>query len=819
MNVTNTMISRNRWLWWKEFRMVVPLVALLVGVVVLLFLISSIAERSLYGYASGDDLRSFVPLAFPLLFALGSGMVLVGQERETRTIEWMSSLPLAPRQWVNAKILVAGAGLVTMWVLAALFLWTMGGDGGFGSRWRLGGMQGVASAPVGYPLWILFSVYLLFCSFYAAWKLDDQFHAIVLLVALACVPIVLTEVFGWTFGILTNRSSFPGDLQGVTLLITTALTGWMAWCADRTAIQTLRPQSAGEIFQPAADRVSGSASFWSTAPDLGSSWSSLIWQSIRSAPATLAITFGLVLTGLLLPMMFSRATSGTLVEAWLPSLVLVSPLAMTWLGVLVFQNDGSADRLRFLADRGVSPTKVYLARHAVPLAMLAFGVIVYTMLATWRVQSSQSTATQGLLPSPLTIVMLGAVVYSVSQWTSQLFRTLVLSVILSPIVAGLILGWFTWSAVALQTPIWILVGASSVPIIATYFMMPGFMDKRDRPLSFVVATGVLAIIFGSPIVHAIAQIRQIPGIAGETRSDLLDQGRRFRKSVATPFVLTMSHRDDLIFQLRGDESVVSPNHAIQYINDAPKTPEEFFPTLAEIRNRPDVPVTVDKFNVDTLLNQLTLLRMKFESDGDWESFAPWLVATSELSRALRLSVTWRDQDAADVIEIWLADALQSPAVIGHQSDAAYRRTIQILSDRNSRKQSRRKAVLSTWAGQELILSDIAGNNTIDEGLRFQPIALSPWTKKPRAESIVATALEAIDASGNGDWLVQMHDLQVMPTVPFAYGPYAPRFRDRPAIELLRAASGSPAQYWGMQWEDDIEQLKAEANQPNSEIQP
>jgi hypothetical protein len=56
--------------------------------------------------------------------------------------------------------------------------------------------------------------------------------------------------------------------------------------------------------------------------------------------------------------------------------VLLVFLATSWLGVLAFHGDLLHQRIRFLAERGVSPGKVWATRHAVPLSLLAVLLVV-----------------------------------------------------------------------------------------------------------------------------------------------------------------------------------------------------------------------------------------------------------------------------------------------------------------------------------------------------------------------------------------------------------------------------------------------------------
>ncbi|MGB7346705.1 MAG: hypothetical protein WBD20_20960 [Pirellulaceae bacterium] len=801
------LISRNRWLWWKEFRMLLPLIAMLLVVAAIMFVATAASSDT---FQIGD-LRPLILVAFPSLFAVGCGAVLVGQEREQRTIDWMSSLPLAPRQWIAVKFIVAMIGLVVMWLFALLFLTIV--DDGLISRWSLSGMQGQNHSSILIPFWILQSIYLTICGFYASWRIRHSFHAIVAVVALGCLPVLISSIYIAFKRVSQNNMLSSQDVTGLTMILTVLLIPVMAWLAYRAAMETLLPQNDGlsvsalggsglAISSPAQD-VASAGSFWSTAPVMGSSWSSMIWQSIRSAPLALAIPTVLLLTTIISVMLVSADTMPGLFL-----LFLICPFAVSWLGVLVFQNDGSAERMRFLADRGVSPTKVFLARHSVPFAVLCACLSVYALLALRR--SSMDDELRVLMPSLTMVGSASWVLYSVSQWTSQLFRTLVLSIIVSPIVALMVLGWFVWSLGVLQTPIWLLTVCSLVPILASWWMMQRYMDVRDRPHSFFVATIMAVVLIGVPVLSAAMRVREVPAMASAQRTKLLSEGQTIRRASFVPIVLTLTQPDYDVFRRANLGEPLSIDDAKQWLDTVPKTPEKLIPGLAEIRERPRSPASADKFAFFSVYNELMYRRLQYEANSDadeaWHAFSPWLETATEIASALRRSTKWADQDTADMLEIWIGDTLRSPSIQGRKDDATYQVVIGGLLDSSQRNAARRRAVLATWAAH------LANKHTtFDNGLSFQPAYLATWMRSRRADSIVQAALNGLgnDSSTtdtSDGWLRQMHHFQMSSTTSFDSGPYAPRLRDRPAIELIRGGIPHPGQFWDMRWESQIDTL-------------
>lgn len=771
MSAAQPIVSRNAWLWWKEARMVAPLVVMLFGVTALLLFLGELSGRSGNGTLM-NQYRAMTMLVIPCVFAIGAGAALVGQEREQRTIEWMMVIPISPRQWIVVKLCVAAIGLAVMWALAIPCFFAF--DIPSPSLWSL---RDTTMTGVRLPVWMLQSVYLLFASFYASWKIHDNFRAILLVVLLSLVPLVAGHA---TMAVI--------QIVGSVVL---------AWLGYRSAIGSLGPVEPDTLALADTPVQSIVTSVWDTSPNLTSPTASMIWQSVWSSPMSLGAVAAMAIGGSTLPWWLDvDRPMVTVVSGF--GVIALTLLSMCWLGVLVFQNDGAAARLRFLADRGVGPTKVWLARQALPLSILASGVIVYTFFA-----AASGTQDRIVLPSMLVMAAIAWGLYSVSQWASQTLGSLVLAAIVGPITAIGLVGWSVYSHTVLLTPLWLLVGISLLPMIATWALMGRFMEGRDRPISLIVAGVVLAAWIFVPIFYFASLVMGQPSMQTLFRSERMREALRIRQTATIDVTLSVDRRsgpvNQLVFRDNGGE--VSVDDVTAYIDAYPETPDTFIVGLNELRrnelrrNDSGASAGINEENATYIHSRLAYERMNYESSGDWEAFSPWLRATSEIIAGLRRSPRWLDQDIADTFEIWVLETVESASA----SEPSATKFIANLPSIDARNQSRRRAVLATWLGRDFQ----AG--VVDRGRDALPNHLAVWSDLRRRDAVVETALLAID--GDDHWRERMHALQFDSQTPFEIGPYSKRFQRLPDGAMITGETQYPSSNWFLDWENEIAMLQ------------
>ena len=89
-----------------------PVLLILSGVGLLLVLLwQSIAT---YSYQQ-DYVGTYIPFLLPALFAIGAAAVLVGQEKEQKTLWWLASMPTSPSRVFWIKLATSVVGLVIVW--------------------------------------------------------------------------------------------------------------------------------------------------------------------------------------------------------------------------------------------------------------------------------------------------------------------------------------------------------------------------------------------------------------------------------------------------------------------------------------------------------------------------------------------------------------------------------------------------------------------------------------------------------------------------------------------------------------------------------
>ncbi|MBM3966594.1 MAG: hypothetical protein FJ308_16245 [Planctomycetes bacterium] len=107
---------------WKELRQIAPLFWAVLGLGGGLNLLMI----TLFFFTSPADSGPISPYSFivmPIIFATGIGVLLVGMEKENRTLQWLQGMPVSSAQIAKTKFMVAVVSLIGTWALSLLMLW------------------------------------------------------------------------------------------------------------------------------------------------------------------------------------------------------------------------------------------------------------------------------------------------------------------------------------------------------------------------------------------------------------------------------------------------------------------------------------------------------------------------------------------------------------------------------------------------------------------------------------------------------------------------------------------------------------------------
>jgi len=695
-------------LWWKELRQLLPLVTVLpvaIGLFLLIvWLLGGQPPNSFpFGWAA------IVPAA-PGLFAAGVGALSVGIEKEQCTLGWLSSLPIQRRRIVRVKLAAALLALLALWVLGGLWLSLAS---------QLGGA--LPAPELAWVTWPLHTLFLLLAGFALAWWARSPLTAMLWVVPVATLPLLLAQLVD---GVIRWDSRIWSDPNPASLIVSQSvlilLAGWLAHrlgvrglSAERVRGQRLTLGSLGfDGDQPPSGRV--------FRDDIQSRFAALVWQ-FRSQSSS-------ALIGILCLLTFAVIGFGTTEFALAPPglgifALIATVLGVSWLGTSVFLGDVSNGRIRFLADRGISPGEIWWTRHATPAALLAtfvFAILTLQTLSHLRSfqsnQRGEASFAEGW-PLMLTVVLL---IYFVSQWIAQAMPSPIMAGISAPIASLLTFAYGSLVLFQFGTPLWLGWMVLLIPLMATRLMTRRWMDRQlgigfwQRHFAFAMAFFLL------PLLPYLAILATQPGMPRSIARELRAANTATPPRTGTGTEPLVLRRESWVSQpswLGGDpgddwEEITVPEPvdvtAIPSIATAWSDDMDWIGEQLGSRN-----VTLDSGGLQVmryLSGIASLTRAKLDRDGESADngvTAEELAIASRLySESIRLmsriSVLARssgrlvDQDLADLIEIWLLSECFRESTRQRLGEPLYQQVVARLAARSERQEARRQAVANSW---------------------------------------------------------------------------------------------------------------------------
>ncbi len=805
-------------LFWKETRQILPLVWLQLGLGILLQLLIMLNRQNPFAP------QLLVIVAMPSLFALGVGAILVGHEKEQRTLDWLRWMPVAPSDILRMKLVVGLVSLVFVWCLNLLVMvvfvlpqqsWqrmtTFYSTGFFDAGWEVH--------------WPLQSLFLLAAGFATAWLFRSSLLSVLALIPLASFYMLMNFLI---LGLLERVTSdglqriflIPWIIGGMLIAFTLvlAIIGW------RVGLRRLAAESHGE--QQRAWRLF-LRNPWDDTPvwngPAHSAGSMLVWQFLhqnRTALLAIASMMAGTLIALVLIDMIAASGVGAITSGSFYILLLTS-----WLGVLAFQGDAVHERIRFLAERGVSPGKVWATRHVVPLSLVTV-VLMAMLVLSGRILGNLGVA-PGFSSSPPVVLLMVFVLfltYGVSQWVGQMIRSAIIAVIAAPVVAWTLLFYSGFLFTQLRVPYWLLAIFVSMPWLATWVMMRRWMDGRLGWGFWGTHAGLLSAGLLLPLGPAVMVIVSQPTMPAEVRRQLMKEAESYRREYGT---WAFYEPQELVPWTRDPDSdePLPENRTIegQIIRERwrHQLASDLEPLAVPASRRP---VRLTPQWPRFLFGEALLARQALARDADDELKLQRYRETMALIDTMidRLRRSWRlvEQDGADLFEIWLTRELMRPETRQYLGDELYEQLVRSLADEARRYAARRRALVMSWARYRNRLrssspaNELGGYWWIGESASG-PYAVSPYFRGRAADYLTWLMLQRLERHEGWDREAQIRELAKywsVPEVMYGVGLGGEFMRaddvNRFAMPVEGRWSRGPGSQWYAGWEGSGSQWHA-----------
>ena len=684
--IQNNLVVRR--LIWKEIQQLKPLVLVLLVASLLCHLLVSLSKPAAGIVHPTADAHQWILLGMPGLFAVGVGALLIGQEKEQRTLLWLKSLPVPPRQIIMTKLSVSLVALVLIWLISVLILLL------FVSRIRL------SEDPVVILTWISHTLFILLAGMALAWKINSSFASLLCLVPIAFVPYAIS----WGITVFIEQPYyFRADARPSLLLAWQAILSLVAaslvWRFGKQSLGAAKVVSGSIDARTQVQAIQQRTILWRLSSPILTPFSALTWQMWAQSRWFLCALLGMACLGACFNI-FSN-----------PLGVAAVMLASVWLGVVSFQGDRLHNRIRFLADRGVRPRRVWWTRQIVPIVMLgivalwACGIHGFQNVNKFEVTAVTFATIAGLF-------LMALMAYSHAQWVSQITFSPIVAAVVAPMAAagaGLYHSYVGPSL--LLAPIWILALCTPIPFIATYGAMQRWMEGRFGFSYWAWHSSLLLAwlcIPAMPLVFAMLTVESMPAeIAREIKAE--------RSSAFTPsfygqeLELLPGIRSSAAGSAQQLETSEEQSTATKRLEPSVSLLEQWPKIAAHIDQQltqSSIPVRNGNRAVNHMVATMRLLRMKLDAEeqsANQDDVIQYRQCIGLLTRAverIRTSNDFKDQSYADWVESALTRELAWPNARQRLAET-YVDAARQLSNSVARNAARRQAIAQMWISSQV----------------------------------------------------------------------------------------------------------------------
>jgi len=431
-----------------------------------------------------------VSIVLPAFYALGCAVVLFGSEREEGTVEFLRALPASPDPLFAGKLIFGLASTAVMPIPLLIIAWALSPS--LATALERSGGPGEAVA-----MWGIWT------SGFFAWGL---LFSLLTSRVLNAVCLAVTAMVVFLSGLMWLDRLNDWVWIAVPLAVVAAVDVWLArrWMREPRSWTRVLVQSAGRSTPLASLAI---------APDFEAEGSRqmrrLLWEEWRQAWGIAAVYLVSGVLICLLPEVPALRDALFLTAIFL----LVVPVLI---GVGVFRGEQSRYHYRFLAERGISPTVVWLSKHGVwlPLTGLILLSFVLADALGTRVlddllrEPQQVASGRSAVPAAVLAV---CTMYAAAQFVSLLIRNSITATFVSVACLMLIYPWHAGLHLA-RAPLIFSAAPSVILMLLSLVRISDWMHERNALRDWakfaLIALVPTALTLGALIAF---RVYEIPG--------------------------------------------------------------------------------------------------------------------------------------------------------------------------------------------------------------------------------------------------------------------------------------------------------------------
>ena len=690
----------------KEARQLTPLLLVLIGCGVFLQVLGLFQQST-----AKASFHSTILALIPILFAVGVGPLLVSQEKEQGTLRWMTSLPVPPRTIVASKLIVSLLGLIVTWCVSAAIAFAVCPTI----------INSSAFTNLELQIWPANTFFLLLMGFALAWILPTAGSTLVgLMVAASAATMFAAVADAFSYNIF-DQSAYLGYLWFFQFVVTAILFAVAFWFGKRSFVTEAK---SGAVSARASRREHLKLAFDRTKTPSLSPASGLIWQVFWQNRMLWVAAFFVAWMGLA---SIAYGTGVLRSPTILNTTAFAGCIVLSWLGASVFGSDANQGRIRFLTERGVSPSKIWWTRLALPLSSVIFGLLVFAlMLEAWSSSKHNYNLNLGPLTSFSGLVLLSVLMtFGFAQWLPQWTRSTLIAFCISPVFAIFSLINVVFLRTFIHAPWWLLIASIAISFAATRIMLCPWMDGRTGLKYWFSQIGLLVAALVLPLIPILITFATYPDMPTALRRELTEEVKRYEPltegiELTIPKKFNMGdgfnrNRNNASYRDEDSSSDLLDESASPEADSGKETKDDFvgfadslsesLDTLERRLSSINGPVIYSNYWMRAVIKEAQLMSLQIgtsqdESAGSQKEYRDRyhrsLILLSKFVSHMRMSDRLKDQEVSDQIEQWLVNELLKPNRKELFSDEEYSTMVATLANQKGRHQARRRAVVVAW---------------------------------------------------------------------------------------------------------------------------